>query len=664
MVLRFCFIFALLVLCCSNPYEQDNPTDSIFVYSVSFNAGEATGGTLPAALSGSWGDTIQLPDLERSGYVLDRWTADSSGVKVNYAAGGEYIISGSIAMTAVWLPAFTVTFDGNEATGGTPPPPVTTGSGYAIVLPDGGSLERTGYIFDGWNVVSPYTVTGDVTLYAKWLPVYTVTFDGNGATGGTVPAVMKIDSGSSISLPDGGNLAKSDYSVGGWNTDSSGTGTNYGVGSSYTVANDITLYAIWVYYDVRDRQEYKITTIGTQVWMAENLNYYTSESKCYYNNFDNCAKYGRLYNWYEALNACPSNWHLPNQEEWEVMIAYIGGESTGGGKLKAKSGWGSNGNGTDEYGFSALPGGNGYSDDSFGSVGNSGNWWTASENDIYFAWYRTMNYDNEGVETNGYLKRGGLRSVRCLQGSSSSSVTQSSSSVAQGSSSSSSAGEVSGSSSSSSVEQSSSSSVALSSSSSVDLCADFDPEDEIEHYGKMKKQICDERDGNRYVYVTIDEQTWLAENLNYDVPNNTTDVCYGNNSSYCTIYGRLYNWNTAMNNVCPEGWHLPSQEEWGLMTTYIGGESTAGTKLKATTYWSSTGYIPGTDYYGFSALPGGNSCIWDEFCSVSFSGSWWSSTETGDLASGFIMSHHLENASSYNGYNKNNLYSVRCLQNN
>jgi len=96
---------------------------------------------------------------------------------------------------------------------------------------------------------------------------------------------------------------------------------------------------------------------------------------------DNCAKYGRLYNRATATSVCHSGWHLPSKDEWDVLVNFAGGASTAGTKLKATKGWndykGKSGNGTDEYGFSALPGG--FSGGSFSQVGTQGHWWSSSE---------------------------------------------------------------------------------------------------------------------------------------------------------------------------------------------------------------------------------------------------------------------------------------------
>jgi uncharacterized protein (TIGR02145 family) len=158
----------------------------------------------------------------------------------------------------------------------------------------------------------------------------------------------------------------------------------------------------------------KTVKIGEQVWMAENLNYDMKGSKCYDNKSANCSKYGRLYYWNTAVKSCPSGWHLPSKSEWEALDKAVGGGNVAGKKLKAKNGWNSNGNGTDQYGFFALPGGNGSSDGSFDNVGDYGSWWSASDDNSNNAYYRYMNYGSEEAYWHNDSKYY-LHSVRCLQ---------------------------------------------------------------------------------------------------------------------------------------------------------------------------------------------------------------------------------------------------------
>jgi uncharacterized protein (TIGR02145 family) len=166
--------------------------------------------------------------------------------------------------------------------------------------------------------------------------------------------------------------------------------------------------------DSRDGKKYRSVKIGGLMWMAENINYQpqTGKSWCYDNKESNCNQYGRLYDWNTAMTVCPRGWHLPSSQEWDDLIKAVGGDSAGE-KLKAASGW-NNGNGTDEYGFSALPGGLRFFDDgSFDGAGNYGYWWTATARGSGRAYYRSMHSDYGyvdeyyGAVVNGF-------SVRCV----------------------------------------------------------------------------------------------------------------------------------------------------------------------------------------------------------------------------------------------------------
>jgi uncharacterized protein (TIGR02145 family) len=202
--------------------------------------------------------------------------------------------------------------------------------------------------------------------------------------------------------------------------------------------------------------------IGTQTWQKCNLNVVpsTGNSKCYDDDPANCEKYGRLYDWATAMaldtacnltrcdsqivyphrGICPEGWHIPNDADWNKLLSFIDGETRGNGSyeydgydstryrsytaglyLKATSGWNwdkydnYDGNGTDKYGFSALPGGYGVSG-GFADVGEWGYWWNANEDvyDVRYASYRYMGYQYPDVTivVNGKNR---LRSVRCLK---------------------------------------------------------------------------------------------------------------------------------------------------------------------------------------------------------------------------------------------------------
>jgi len=131
--------------------------------------------------------------------------------------------------------------------------------------------------------------------------------------------------------------------------------------------------------DARDKKNYKSIKIDSQTWMAENLNYAAEGSKCYENNESNCQKWGRLYNWETAMKVCPKGWHLPSENEFEVLRKAVGDGANI--KLKAINGWDYN-NGTDIFGFSALPGGgvNSMWPNKFNDGGQYGYWWSSTVN--------------------------------------------------------------------------------------------------------------------------------------------------------------------------------------------------------------------------------------------------------------------------------------------
>jgi uncharacterized protein (TIGR02145 family) len=165
----------------------------------------------------------------------------------------------------------------------------------------------------------------------------------------------------------------------------------------------------------------------------------------------------------------------------------------------------------------------------------------------------------------------------------------------------------------------------------------------------------DSRDGKIYKCVTIATQTWMAENLVHETPGGSW--CYKNKPSYGEMYGRLYDWNTAL-AACPNGWHLPSKEEWAILANAVGGESIAGAKLKAATGWDEEGH--GTDEYGFAALPGG--LYRTSFSNAGYTGYWWTASESySDLAHYWSLSH-LTDRTNWGNFSKSYGFSVRCVK--
>ncbi len=201
-----------------------------------------------------------------------------------------------------------------------------------------------------------------------------------------------------------------------------------------------TLFSLLLGLSVLQAQV-KEVKIGTQVWMTKNLNVSTfkngdpiTEAKtaeewimagenkqpawCYFDNDPtNGTKYGKFYNWYAVIDArglAPNGYHIPTDTEWTKLIDYLGGKEVAGTKMKSSSGWYQNGNGTNESGFNGLPSGGRSPDGPFAPIGSYGSWWSSSEENASFAWYRGLKYRDGVIVGNSYFKENGL-SVRCLR---------------------------------------------------------------------------------------------------------------------------------------------------------------------------------------------------------------------------------------------------------
>jgi len=222
------------------------------------------------------------------------------------------------------------------------------------------------------------------------------------------------------SSPSGGGEQSSPSDGGGSSSSVKSGGSSSSIGDSGNQFNPNINYTSFT--DSRDGKTYKKVTIGTQTWMAENLNYNASGSKCYDNDPANCGTYGRLYDWNTAMNnsassdavpsgvqgVCPSGWHLPSDGEWNALMTAVGGVSNAGGKLQAIVA-----RGTDDYGFSALLGGNcSLLSGNCNVVGSLGYWWSSTEY-IDGAYRRSMG-NFKGVDKD-VSKSTSMFSVRCLK---------------------------------------------------------------------------------------------------------------------------------------------------------------------------------------------------------------------------------------------------------
>ncbi len=293
--------------------------------------------------------------------------------------------------------------------------------------------------------------------------------------------------------------------------------------------------------DKRNYRTYKAVQIGDLTWMAENLKYEMSDSWCYNNDKDMCEKYGRLYTWYSAQEACPEGWRLPTIDDWNSLNDAVCGEygidlECLEKMLKSKNGWNTYG-GANYSGFSAAPAGY-FDGKNFLGIGKETAFWSSTKLDEH-AYAELLGYGE--ISDLNVLNKDRAYSVRCVEDGASS-------------------------------------------------VGGTSPDQD--RYG----EFYDARDGRTYRTINIASQEWMAENLNY---NTTRSLCFVYLEENCNSYGRLYGW--PLDGVCPDGWHVPAENEWKNLFAYVGDNS--GTHLKSSSGWKAG--MSGSDDYGFSAMPAG-----------------------------------------------------------
>ena len=411
--------------------------------------------------------------------------------------------------------------------------------------------------------------------------------------------------------------------------------------------------------DSRDGNQYRTIRIGSQNWMAENLRYAYFDNdnvSCKDGTRSSCDSLGRFYSWAEAMDTlssgcgdgmllfctrgkyavpkhfrgvCPEGWRIPTEEDWNVLINYAGGA-------------------LDSVGFDVLPTGlptHEIDKKNYGSD-DLAYFWAVSENDSKSE--KGMLFWGTGVPKFGQDYYAFPRlSVRCVEGESLNMPNRSY---------------------------------------------------KTEYDGSV---LVDQRDGQTYRVVAIGNEVWMAENLNYEYNDGVQSVCHKEDSLDCQTYGRLYTWAGAMaldeakygfhgsagvltyphQGVCPDGWHIPSVDEFRKLFEAVGGFTSdanglyiSGEALKSTSGWRVNGEN-GTDLLGFSALPAGVTTF--KFKDSDFSrvygdkAGFWSDVET-QIADDAYYAYHLT-LSSYDSYDgrkkhrfedsaKDLLMSVRCVK--
>lgn len=645
------------------------------IYTVTYNGNDNTSGSVAATQADS-GTAITISGQEtltRTNYKFSGWNTNTGGTGTNYSAGASYTVTGNVTLYAKWTayPTYTITYNGNGNTSGSVSA-TSADSSSTVTLAGQGTLVKTGYNFAGWNTNNlgtgtnysaegSYTVTGNVTLYAMWtIKKYTVTYNGNGNTGGNVPAAITVDSGTVITLPNQGALVKTGHHFGGWNTKNDGTGTNYSAGGSYTITGNVTIYAKWAAI-------YTLTTTvspsgGGTILRNLDQEYYTAGTSVTVTAM--AASDYTFTGWSGASTSTTASVTITmdgnktltaNFIPTYVLTTYV--LTFGSGSVSRSPDQTNYISGTSVTVTATASSG-------YIFTGWGGALTTTSPNvTIMMDENKTLYAHFEPIYTltiNTYPSDGGsvLRNPNQAYYIPGTEVTLT----------------VTPASGYKFVEwlgakfwQNSTNPMTISMDSNRTLTVNF------VQYGTFT----DTRNSKTYKTVKIGNQTWMAENLNYQ-PSIDDTWCYDNSAENCNRYGRLYNWNTAM-TICPFGWHLPSIEEWDKLIESVNGgkrsnssgtviqkySGAVGITLKSTGGWSNTIDNNCKDDYGFSALPGG-ALYGNGFKhgGINGEGFWWTSTEI------YNSRYHINIlGTSHEGF----AYlvpptefpiSVRCVQNN
>ena len=359
--------------------------------------------------------------------------------------------------------------------------------------------------------------------------------------------------------------------------------------------------------DKRDDQVYKTTKIGLQTWMAQNLNYKTSESACYDDKEANCDIYGRLYTRKEAQSVCPDGWRLPRSKDYHDLFNETYNSTNDAKLYKSKTGWTSTYNGTDDYGFTALPAGFRDNSKKYKYVSELIEFQTSTEDDLNGPCFAKIGWNEKpygGLCSNG--DEAVLRSVRCVK--------------------------------------------------------DYKVADYLNPnvtYG----EFTDKRDNQVYKTVEIGNQTWMAQNLNYKYQEGVGNYCYDNDSLMCNFLGRLYLWSAAK-EACPENWRLPTKADFEELLQYVGsadGDEKAVEKLKTTDGWNENNN--GTNDYGFSALPAGYRYVIEgQMVGAGLFTNFWSITEKNEDDVYLLAIDASNKGSKITAQTRQYGFSVRCIQ--
>jgi len=196
-------------------------------------------------------------------------------------------------------------------------------------------------------------------------------------------------------------------------------------------------------------------------------------------------------------------------------------------------------------------------------------------------------------------------------------------------------------------------------------------EAEMELNFHLNEPVIDPRDGKEYTYLILGQQVWMGENMNYALNDGEGSWCYQDDPANCEVYGRLYNWETAM-EVCPSGWHVPSDEEWQALEISLGMDAAqaeiggwrlsgnVGYKMKSTSGWENDGN--GDNSSGFDIRPGAGRRVDGLYDLLGKDAGYWSSTEL-DPENAWGRGFGFDNDGVFRHFSLKHLsVSIRCIQ--
>jgi uncharacterized protein (TIGR02145 family) len=551
-------------------------------------------------------------------------------------------------------------------------------------------------------------------------------------------------------------------------------GTTYGNELIFNTQDSIMNIPCPGYSTVKDIDGniYNTVKIGSQCWTKENLRVtkyrngtliplddsggttgngigqawsskITGARTIYEHNDSNLATYGYLYNWYAATDTkglCPSGWHVPSDNEFKNLTAFLGGVEIAGALMKTigTTFWKiPNSPATNESGFSALP--SGFRNNVFTNIGYSVGFWSTT-NDIYDYSAIVISLISNGANLFSYgTGKWSGYSIRCLKDTSSTasiptitttgislitttSATSGGNITADSGAPITARGIVWSTNTKPTISLTTKTSDGTGTGSFSSSLTNLTPKttyyvrayatnnagtaygNEISFTTKSDSTsvmgipcpgapTVKDIDGNTYNTVQIGTQCWTKENLRVSKYRDGTIIpwdesggtngngtgqtwssrtsgartVYAHSTSNLATYGYLYNWYAAIDKkgLCPSGWHVPFDGEWTTLTTYLGGESVAGDKMKTigTSNWDSSS--PGANNSsGFSALPGSTRSSGDgSFCCIGSSANFWSATEEDNNRAWqrFLTSIYSE-AQRGKSTDKSIGASVRCLK--